>query len=157
MTVRHYTARNFKSATSIGYLVKMAHMLMHDHATAAFAGHDVTFQQWLVLLRLKEGRELTASDLCRTLRHDTGALTRLLDQLEERGYISRQRSRDDRRVVHLQLTEAGAGKCSELTPIIVDKLNAALADFSKEEFNELSRLLNKLIDTIRKTPIEGAD
>ena len=40
---------------------------------------------------------------------------------------------------------------------VLDKLNAALADFSKEEFNELSRLLNKLIDTIRKTPIEGAD
>ncbi|MDB5972725.1 MAG: hypothetical protein JWQ90_5175 [Hydrocarboniphaga sp.] len=146
---KHYSTANFRSASSIGYLVKVAHSLMLDRATEAFLGHDLSFAQWIVLIRLKEGKEVTASDLCRALRHDTGALTRLLDQLEERGYVARERSKEDRRVVYLQLTTAGLQKTTELTPIIVDRLNDALTDFSKAEFNELSRLLNKLIATIR--------
>jgi DNA-binding MarR family transcriptional regulator len=152
---KHYDARTFSSAASIGYLIKLAHMLMLDRVTAAFAEHDLSFAQWVVLVRLKEGREVTASDLCRVLRHDTGALTRMIDQLQERGYVSRERSREDRRVVHLQLTDAGAAKAAELTPVIVGLLNEALVDFSKEEFSELSRLLNKLLNTLKAHSFAG--
>jgi DNA-binding MarR family transcriptional regulator len=152
---KHYDARSFRSSDSIGYLTKLVHNLMHDRANEAFATHDLSFAQWIVLVRLKEGREVTASDLCRVLRHDTGALTRMIDQLEERGYVSRERSREDRRVVRLQLTAAGIRKTAELTPIIVDLLNAALADFSKEEFSELSRLLNKLLGTLKANSFAG--
>jgi DNA-binding MarR family transcriptional regulator len=153
--IKHYDARTFSSATSIGYLIKLAHLLMLDRATAAFAEHDLSFAQWVVLIRLKEGQEVTASDLCRALRHDTGALTRMIDQLQERGYVARERSREDRRVIHLQLTAAGAKKAAELTPLIVDRLNCALADFSKDEFDELSRLLNKLLATLKADASAG--
>lgn len=153
---QHYDASTFSSGTSIGYLVKLAHALMLDRATEAFAGHDVSFAHWIVLVRLKEGKEVTASDLCRALQHDTGALTRMLDALEERGYLTRERSREDRRVVRLLLTDAGLAKVVELTPIVVERLNVALADFSKTEFDELSRLLNKLIDSIKGVSAAGA-
>lgn len=152
---KHYDARTFTSGKSIGYLVKLAHLMMLDRATEAFAGHDLSFVQWIVLIRLKEGKEVTASDLCRALRHDTGALTRMIDQLEERGYVSRERSKEDRRVVQLQLTAAGTRITDQLTPIVVNRLNDALADFTKAEFNELSRLLNKLIATIRADAASG--
>jgi DNA-binding MarR family transcriptional regulator len=145
---KHYDVNSYTSGNSLGYLVKLAHILMLDRANEAFVGHDLSFMQWIVLVRLREGRELTASDLCRVLRHDTGALTRMLDQLEERGYLQRNRSREDRRVVHLQLTDDGLKKATELTPLIVDRLNDALADFSKAEFAELCRLLTKLIDKL---------
>ncbi|WP_428310721.1 MarR family winged helix-turn-helix transcriptional regulator [Hydrocarboniphaga sp.] len=146
---QHYDVKSFSSGKSIGYLVKLAHLLMVDRATEAFAGHDLSFVQWVVMIRLKEGKEVTASDLCRALRHDTGALTRMIDQLEERGYVSRLRSKEDRRVVRLALTAAGTRITDQLTPIVVERLNTALAGFSKTEFNELSRLLTKLIDTLQ--------
>jgi DNA-binding MarR family transcriptional regulator len=149
MTRKHYDARTFSSAQSLGYLLKLGHALMHDAATAAFAGHDLSFMQWIVLAKLREGVG-TATELCRIMWHDTGALTRLLDQLEERGYVERQRSTTDRRVVQLQLTPAGRRKMTELLPLVVDRLNTALADFSKAEFDQLMRLLNKLIATLRE-------
>ncbi|MFL6550887.1 MAG: MarR family winged helix-turn-helix transcriptional regulator, partial [Povalibacter sp.] len=107
MTVKHYDAKTFNAGRSIGYLLKMSQSMIHDAQAAAFAGHDLSFAQWLVLLKLKEGAAITASDLCRQMRHDNGALTRLLDQLEERGFLERQRSEEDRRVVRLDLTTAG--------------------------------------------------
>lgn len=149
MTRKHYDVRTFSSAESIGYLLKLAHALLHDAAATAFEGHDLSFMQWLVLLKLREGAS-TASELCQIMWHDTGALTRLLDQLEERGYVERQRSTADRRVVKLQLTAAGRRKTTELTPLTVDSLNAPLASFSKAEFEQLMRLLKKFIANLRE-------
>ena len=157
MSVKHYDAKTFNSSMSLGYLLKVAHTLMLEGATAAFASREVSFTQWIVLTKLREGSALTASDLCRTLRHDTGALTRLLDQLEERGLIERVRSQEDRRVVRLQLTPAGRKLAIELTPFVVDRLNGALADFSKAEFQELTRLLNKLIATMKALESTGEE
>lgn len=142
---RHYDVKTFTSSGSVGYLLKLSHSLMHDAMAAAFAGHDISFVQWVALMKLHQGAALTASDLCREMRHDNGALTRMLDQLEERGYVERERSHEDRRVVELQLSAAGRRKIAELLPLAVDRLNSALAEFSKAEFAELTRLLNKLI------------
>ena len=149
MAAKHYDVKTFTSTHSIGYLLKMSHSLMHDSVAAAFAGHDVSFMQWIVLMKLRESASLTASDLCREMRHDNGALTRMLDQLEERGYVQRERSEEDRRVVRLQLTGAGRRKVTELMSLVVDRLNEGLSDFSKPEFAELTRLLNKLISHMK--------
>jgi DNA-binding MarR family transcriptional regulator len=142
--MKHYDPETFSSQSSLGYLLKINHALMHDGADRIFAAHDISFVQWIALKKLRDGSALTASDLCREIRHDNGAFTRLLDQLEERGYVSRQRSKQDRRVVDLQITEAGLAKVKELTPLVVNNLNAILAPFSAEEFAQLTGLLNKL-------------
>jgi DNA-binding MarR family transcriptional regulator len=127
----------------------MAHTLMLEMATEAFASREISFMQWLVLTKLRDGVATTAGDLCRHTRYDTGALTRLLDQLEKRGFVKRERSLKDRRVVHLQLTAAGRKQALELTPLVIERLNATLAGFSKTEFHELTRLLNKLIAALQ--------
>lgn len=145
MATKHYDPRTFNSRASIGYLLKMTHALMHDRADEIFAPHDMSFVQWIAMLKLREGQALTASDLCRAMRHDNGALTRILDQLEERGFVARNRSQQDRRVVELELTAAGERKLDALLPELVNQLNAVLGDFSKAEFAELTRLLNKLM------------
>lgn len=140
----HYDAETFDSRVSLGYLLKINHLLMHDCADRIFADHELSFPQWIALLKLNEGITLTATELCRVMRHDNGALTRLLDQLEQRGYLVRQRSLQDRRVVDLQITDAGHLKVKELTPQVVHHLNEALETFTPEEFAELTRLLLKL-------------
>lgn len=149
MATKHYDPKTFNSQRSIGYLLKMSHAQMHDCAEAVLAPHGVSFVQWIAMLKLREGHALTASDLCRAMRHDNGALTRIIDQLEERGYVVRKRSREDRRVVELELTAAGSRKLDELMPPLIAQLNEVLGVFSKAEFAELVRLLDKLLETLR--------
>ena len=150
--MKHYAAASFKARQSIGYLLKRAHGLLLERAEEAFVNHDVTFMQWVVLLRLRDGIDRTAADLVRAVGHDSGALTRLLDQLEQRGLIERSRSKHDRRVVELSLTRQGHAMLESLIPLAVDKLNDALAEFSAAEFRELLRLLDKLIGTLEAKP-----
>ncbi len=142
--VQHYDPNNFNPRNSLGYLLKTNHQLMHECADRVFADHDMTFMQWLALVKLENGLAETASDLCRTLSHDNGAITRMLDQLESRGFVVRERSQQDRRVVKLSITTAGSAILAELTPPFIENLNSALDAFSAEEFAELNRLLGKL-------------
>ena len=157
MSVKHYDARTFSCGASIGYLLKLSHVLMHDWAAKAFAPHDLSFVQWITLMKLREGSVATASDLCRTMHYDNGSVTRLVDQLEQRGLLRRERSTEDRRVITLKLTSAGERKVNELIPVAVSGLNEALQDFGKAEFSELVQLLNKLIACLRaREAQEGA-
>ncbi len=55
----------------------------------------------------------------------------------------------DRRKVELQLTPAGRETIESIIPLVVDKLNEVLTDFSKDEVQELLRLLVKLNTTLQ--------
>jgi len=145
MPMQHYRAETFQARSSVGYVLKRAHALLLDRVESAVAGSGFTFTQWLVLMYLRDGLALNAADLCSQIRHDSGALTRLIDQLEARGLLQRERSREDRRAVQLRLTDTGLETVAALIPQVVDNLNWALSEFSRAEVAELNRLLTKLV------------
>src|ERR1700761_2632374 len=101
MSRQHYRVEGYQPRATIGYLVKRAHALMLDNMEPAFAEHGFTFIQWVVLIRLREGMTLNPKDICGEFRHDSGALTRVIDQLAERGLVERRRGIQDRRKVDL--------------------------------------------------------
>jgi DNA-binding MarR family transcriptional regulator len=94
-------------------------------------------------------------DICFQYRHDSGALTRVIDQLAERGLLERIRRDRDRRKVELQLTPAGREMVGRLIPLVVEKLNLALADFSGAEVEEFLRLLLKFNATLQSSVKPG--
>ncbi len=156
---KHYQASTYKARSSVGYLVKRAQAAMLDSIEPVFVGHGFTFMQWVVLIYLRDGIALNAKDICAEFHYDSGALTRVIDQLEERGYIERQRSRNDRRSIELHLTVSGRELVQSLVPVVVDRLNLALSDFTRAEVQELTRLLNKLIAGAQpqgSSPMEAA-
>src|SRR6204780_4618354 len=146
--MQHYRSEAYSARSSVGYLLKRAHTLLVDQLEAAVAASEITATQWVVLMYLRDGLAINASDLCVQLRHDSGALTRLIDQLEARALVQRERSREDRRAVQLRLTDAGLATLASLLPKVVDKLNFTLRDFTRAEATELNRLLTKLITSL---------
>ena len=144
MSRQHYSAESFHLQDSIGYLVKRTQRLMHDRIESVFAEQGITFQQWVVLMHLRDGLATTTAGLCAEIRHDSGAMTRLIDQLAERGYIERQRQSADRRVVDLALTPSGRKMVESLIPLAVDTLNSALTGFTKTDVQQLQGLLRRL-------------
>jgi DNA-binding MarR family transcriptional regulator len=143
--MQHYRPETYRAKTSVGYLVKRAYALVVETLEPALAERGFTFTQWVVMMHLRDGLAPTARDLCVQLRHDSGAVTRVLDQLEARGLVLRQRSLEDRREVKLTLTPAGFEMIKSLIPIVLDKQNFVLRDFSSGEVAEMTRLLNKFI------------
>jgi hypothetical protein len=76
---------------------------------------------------------------------------RVIDHLAERGLLERIRRDRDRRKVELQLTAGGRETIESLIPLVVEKLNLALAEFSSAEVQEFLRLLIKLNTTLQST------
>jgi len=150
MQTQHYEAKNYEARNSVGYLVKRAYALMLDGLEPAFAAHGFTYMQYVVLMQLRSGAALNLRDICEQFSHDSGALTRVIDLLAERGLVERQRCDQDRRKVNLYLTPAGRATCEQLIPLVVEKLNTAVANFSRAELDELIRLLGKFIDGVQE-------
>lgn len=144
MSKQHYTVANYHADRSVGYLIKRAHSLMLDQIESMFAPHGFTYLQFIVLVSLRDGLALNPKDICSRYRHDSGALTRVIDQLAERGLLERVRGHRDRRTVELQLTPSGREAIERLIPTVVAKLNLALEEFTSAELEELIRLLVKL-------------
>ena len=140
---QHYKAETYRAQTSIGYLVKRAYSLCLNVMEPLFEQHGFTFFQYQILAWLRDGIGLNPRDICAQYRHNSGALTRVIDQLEEKGFIERLRRDRDRRKVELQLTDAGRKVIGILIPLVVEQLNLALEDFSSDDVQQLTRLLLK--------------
>jgi DNA-binding MarR family transcriptional regulator len=106
---------------------------------------EVTSAQLIVIVNLA-GRECatSASELCKGISYDAGAMTRMLDRLEAKGLVRRTRSPADRRLVNLELTQAGKAAYPRLREVSMRVLNHSLRDFTQDEAKTLERLLERL-------------
>ena len=112
------------------------------------AALEITAAQFQVLWRLWQGDGLTTSALAQEASSDGGTLTGILDRLEARGLIRRERSASDRRVVQIWLCEAGRELQSPLQTI-VRQLNAqALTGLSEIERAQLETSLKKVAENL---------
>ena len=149
MSKQHYHLSTYKAQLSIGYLVKRAHSLTLDIMEPVIEQRGFSWIQYVVMSALRDGIAVNPKVICTQYRHDSGALTRIIDQLAERGLLERVRRDRDRRKVELQLTPAGRETIESIIPSVVDKLNEVLTHMSKTEVQELLRLLVKLNTTLQ--------
>jgi DNA-binding MarR family transcriptional regulator len=109
------------------------------------APFGMTHAQLGIFFKLLHRNCKTAADLARDLMTDTGAMTRTLDRLEEKGFIQRSRSSEDRRVVQVELTAKGKQLADEMTQVVIDMLNHHLRGFSEAEVDQFKDFLRRVL------------
>ena len=134
---------------SVGHLMSRARTSLLAGLDAELERFGLSGMQFAVLKHLAEGAAETAADLCRYLHYDTGAMTRILDRLEQKGLVRRERCREDRRVVFLRLTAGGRAQLPRLLAAGTRVIDAHLAGFSQAEINALKNYLGRMIDNGR--------
>jgi DNA-binding MarR family transcriptional regulator len=110
-----------------------------------FAGHGITAQQYNALRILRSVRpgSLSTSALGARLVSRAADMTRLLDRLEERGFVARRRCDDNRRVVFVSITAGGVA--------IVNRLAAEVERCGRDQLGHLDRrTLRTLIGILRQ-------
>ncbi|HWT35508.1 MAG TPA: MarR family winged helix-turn-helix transcriptional regulator [Paraburkholderia sp.] len=142
----HYSKDDFHLTDNVGFAISKARNLIVVQMDAAVKGLKVRAHHVGIFMSLLRGTDTTPAMLSRHLGIDTGLMTRTLDKLEALGMLTRTRDQDDRRVVNLELTEAGREVALRITEIAPDVLNARLQCFTQEEFDELRRLLRKFLN-----------
>ncbi|MFC4728487.1 MarR family winged helix-turn-helix transcriptional regulator [Coralloluteibacterium thermophilus] len=138
------------SLSNFGLLLRqvrdgLARRLEHE-LTAG--GHDLNLTQYLVLKHLAARGETTAIELARHLDHNPGAMTRLLDRLQAKGYVERRPHGADRRALLVSLTGEGRGMWETLQACGRRAIGAALQGLSADETDALLRTLERVRDNL---------
>jgi DNA-binding MarR family transcriptional regulator len=139
-----YTAENYHPEDSLGRLLADVSGRLLAALDEEMTDLGITGAQWVILMRIATGCGNTAAELCRFSRYDTGSMTRMLDRLEEKDLIRRLRSSSDRRIIHLELTDAGRSLYKLLPPVAIKVLNAHLKGFSRAELDQFKGFLNRM-------------
>jgi DNA-binding MarR family transcriptional regulator len=104
---------------------------------------QLTHPQYLVMLALWERSPRSVKDISAALSLDPATLSPLLKRLEALGYVSRQRSTADERVLEVTLTDTGSGlraEAEKIPPAVVERLGMSLS-----ELTALHRSLSRVI------------
>jgi DNA-binding MarR family transcriptional regulator len=144
-SVGFYQPETLDAERSIGMLMRRALQSVVQAVDRQLVEHDLTHAQWVPLFKLYRDECATMAGLSRELQIDPAAMTRALDRLEAKGLVRRARSEQDRRVVQLELTDAGSRLAPQVPAVLSDVLNAHLAGFSKAESETLIGLLRRVV------------
>ncbi len=104
---------------------------------------DMTYTQYIAMMVLWEHKEVTVKELGQYLYLDSGTLTPLLKTMEKKGWVERNRSKEDERVLNVTITEQGDALREKA--VCVPEQMAACVKLEPEEAAELYRILNKIL------------
>ena len=139
-----YQPGQYRPEQSVGYLMRKVLTSILTQADTQLAAHDLTYVQWLPLYKLVMEEGNTLAGMARDLGIDPGALTRSLDRLEAKGLVRRERSTEDRRVVHLVLTDEGRLVAQKVPTVLAEVLNGHLRGFSEDEWKLMLQFLTRM-------------
>ena len=137
------------NGSSLGLLFRQVRdaMWARMEAELAASGHDLYFSQYITLKTLAIG-PAGVTELANAAYLHPGAMTRLLDKLEERGLLTRESVVGDRRAVQIVLTDAGQAMWSDIAPSAQRVHDRAMANLDDAERAELLRLLSQVRDNL---------
>ena len=124
---------------------------------AGAAGVELPQQAMNVLRALGDREALPMGDLAKAARMDTGAVSRQVRVLEDRGLAQRRTSPQHGSIVLVEATSEGRSMAEGFERVRSAQLSRALADWTPEERLELGRLLIRLVDDLQSTPYLQAD
>ncbi|WP_240126086.1 MarR family winged helix-turn-helix transcriptional regulator [Thermomonas alba] len=113
----------------------------------AAAGHALTFSQYIVIRQLADG-SANVTDLARAAHLNPGAMTRLLDKLEARGILTRAVDPNDRRALHIHLTQVGYAMWRDIQQCGARVRERALRGMDEATRAQLTRLLEQARDNL---------
>jgi DNA-binding MarR family transcriptional regulator len=147
-----YDAESYEPRKGVGHLLHrvrtemLAAMDREMNTDEQLRAMEVTSAQFIVIATLSLGQVKSASDLCKHIHYDAGAMTRMIDRLEEKGLLCRSRCPNDRRLVNLELTERGRVALPRMRGAAMRVLNRFLDGFTKTEARQLEGFLTRMLE-----------
>ncbi|WP_174849822.1 transcriptional repressor MprA [Yersinia artesiana] len=116
-------------------------------------GINETLFMALITLEAQESHSIQPSELSAALGSSRTNATRIADELEKKGWIERRESHNDRRCLHLHLTEAGVEFLNQLLPPQHKCLHFLWSTLDADEQQQLETLTRKLLTRLDQMEI----
>lgn len=119
------------------------------------AQHGITSPQLMCLLAVVESGSITAIDISRRIHLSASTLVGVLDRLEAKRLVRRERNKEDRREITVRATEAGV-KLTSQTPFPLQySLGKALAQLPEKDRDEVAQWMERMVDLMGISEIDA--
>lgn len=112
----------------------------------------IPLSQCCALVHLARSETVSCQALASSLGCGTGRMSRLVDDLEKRAWITRRRNDDDRRTLELALTPAGRALAERIPSVLAEARQFVLNRLSTQERAVLKRFLDRMLGEIDRQP-----
>ena len=99
---------------------------------------------------LEQVGDLSLSELSDKIRAQNSTVTGIIDRMEREGLVTRERSKEDRRVVHIRLTAKGHTLAKEIPVEPMEIFKGALESLSAQEMRDLMRIMTKVAKRVKQ-------
>jgi DNA-binding MarR family transcriptional regulator len=130
---------------SFGYRLKLLSQSVGRKFQERLEPLGLTPFHWVVLCCLWQEDGLAIGSIGEKLQQVGGTLTGVIDRMEERGLVRRERDSQDRRIWRIWLTDSGQELQQVLPPIVLEFQEQILKDIPLAKRKQLSSLLDRMI------------
>ncbi|WP_268847014.1 MarR family winged helix-turn-helix transcriptional regulator [Flavobacterium aestivum] len=111
---------------------------------------DITVDQCLLLIVLNKNSNYSQKEIAELIFKDNTSITRIIELMVKKEYLTRKINEIDRRKFNLEITEKGKKTIELLTPVINKNRQDALKGLSENEIELLDKILIKILSNCKK-------
>ncbi len=127
-------------------LINRVRIELVDALDRELSKFDISAPQLIVLASVASKEADSAARICKSISYDPGAMTRMIDRLQQKGLIRRIPNPEDRREMNLEMTAAGKALYPQLLAAKETVQAQFLRGFSNDEVCLLEGLLNRMLE-----------
>jgi DNA-binding MarR family transcriptional regulator len=143
-----YKEGMFNLESSIGYLISKTRAKFFSCLLKTLQPYDVTPEQWGLLNRLWAQDGLNQKDIAQLMIKDQTNLTRMIDKLEDKGYLLRMKDPNDRRAFLIHLTEEGKKLEHVLIPLVIELEEKLTENISQSKIEIIKKILQQMSEEV---------
>jgi DNA-binding MarR family transcriptional regulator len=143
--------RHTRVSLRLGLLLRQSHQRAAAALNDALAPLNLTGKHFGVLLLIERDGVSTQRDLIRETGSDKAGMVRTVEDLENLGYLSRERSTTDKRVSELSLTDAGRAAFETARRLGGAAGRELFEPFTEAELDTLEDLLSRFVEAGRQS------
>lgn len=114
--------------------------------------HGLSMPEWRVLVHVARREKMSVRDIHKCVNLEKPAVSRAVAKLEETGLLVKTTSKQDHRLVDIELSEAGVEVLNDITPKALLFEDGLLSGFSDADRRQFDALLERLHDKLDQHP-----
>ncbi len=124
--------------------------LFGEHAFNGECCGDMSFVEYVALKKIRENDEITIQETGRALNFTKSGASKIIDRLENKGYVARQVSPLDGRVCCVSPTSKGAAATADIVHQYASYVNEMLQELDAATVSNIKASLQMLVDSARR-------
>lgn len=136
------------SDKKIGFLLERTTRIAKLSFAKAFKklGVDITPEQWIVLDKLDMNKEMSQKEIGNESFKNAPTISRIIDNLVKKGFVSRESEENDRRKTAIKLTKEGKKLVDQCRSEVDSLRDISWNNLTDKDYSEFNRIIDQVFE-----------